>query len=217
MTRPNVTAALIALGVLATAYIHVEPAEARHGRLSIERVYRWWDTNRPVGWSSLVRSEHGITAVFQSLDLEPGHAITLWFIIFNNPSECSTSPCSLPADIFNDAAEADFYFASGHVIGERGKEKFVARLPVGDVSHSGKVEVGADPVPLTNPSDAEVLLALHSHGPAMTGADLKSQVSSFLGGCEVFNGPDGFAAGEEDIPDELGECSTFQRSLHTGR
>ena len=69
-------------------------------------------------------------------------------------------------------------------------------------------------VGLLNPQTAEIQLALHSHGPAGSGQVLKAQLSSFLGGCLVFLGPDGIADGPEDMPDAAGECSTFQYSVH---
>ncbi len=69
-------------------------------------------------------------------------------------------------------------------------------------------------VPPTDPFGAEVVLARHSHGPAATGTALVDQLSSFLGGCTTFDGPDGFASGPEDVPDAPGECSTITRSLH---
>jgi hypothetical protein len=70
-------------------------------------------------------------------------------------------------------------------------------------------------VGLVDPWNAEVILLLHSHGPALTGQTLKYQLTSFLGGCDVFlGGADGFADGPGDIPTNVGECSTFQTSTH---
>jgi hypothetical protein len=69
-------------------------------------------------------------------------------------------------------------------------------------------------VGLLNPLGAEVLLMLHAHGPAATGQLLKSQISSFLGGCDEFLGPDGVADGPEDMPVSAGQCSTVQVSAH---
>lgn len=216
------SAAVLALAVLAISHIGHEPvlasSRAQHGlhKQSVEKVYWWWDAEGPIGKSWLLRSRYGLTAILDSSELPPGQAVTLWIIIFNEPAMCSTSPCSLPADVFNDEAKADFYFGSGQVISSHGKARFAAHLPVGDTSFSGKEEVGAGPaVPLTNPAGAEVVLALHSHGPALTGQELKDQLTSFLGGCQTFNGTNGFADGPQDVPDAIGECSTIQRSLHT--
>ena len=101
-----------------------------------------------------------------------------------------------------------------------GTTTFAGHLQAGDTGASGKAELAAAgvapvvAVPLTDVDGAEVVLALHDHGPADSGQTLRAQLSSFLGGCSTFNGPDGFAAGPADIPDAMGECSTFQRSLH---
>jgi hypothetical protein len=181
-------------------------------------VYDWWDGSTSVGTSQLVRNGAGISASYHVSGLPAGQAMTLWFIFFNNPENCATSPCSIPEDVFNPAANADFYFAGGHVTGGSGNGNFGGHLNVGDMSRSGKAETGMAPaVPLTNPYGAEVVLALHSHGPAQTGLALQHQISSFLGGCETFNGPNGFAGGDDDVPDAVGECSTFQYSLHQGQ
>jgi hypothetical protein len=50
-------------------------------------------------------------------------------------------------------------------------------------------------------------MAIHSHGPAVPGQTLKAQLSSFLGGCNIL-------LDVADFPDEVGECVTFQSSIH---
>lgn len=69
------------------------------------------------------------------------------------------------------------------------KTTISGHLPVGETSTSGwaeLVEIDAAPpffvTPLTNPSGAQVTLALHSHGPAQTGQTRAEQMTSFLGG-----------------------------------
>lgn len=175
----------------------------------------WWDDSSAVGRSNLVRTASHINSAMQVRDLTPGDVATLWLIVFNNPDGCSTSPCSVPADVFNPAAEADFFWAAGKVVNPKGRVTLTGTLSVGQTAHSGKVEIGAgDAVPFSNPLGAEVVVAVHSHGPAATGAELDAQLSSHLGGCTVFNGPDGFAAGPEGIPDAPGECSTLLAATH---
>jgi len=120
----------------------------------------------------------------------------------------------MPADVMNPDVQADFHYAGGHVIGGSGRGNFGGHLAVGDTSGSGLAELGASPVPLLDPYKAEVTIALHSHGPAVPGQVLKAQLTSFLGGCETFLGPDGLADGPEDMPVAVGECSTFQFSVH---
>lgn len=186
-------------------------------RESEKNIYWWWDTTEPVGEAKLIRTNSGLKAVFDTSELPPGQAVTLWFIVFNNPEYCAYDPCRPPFDLFTPGVEGDFHFASGRVVGKDGEAKFKGKLKVGDTSGSGRVELGIDDgVGLIDPYKAEVLLAVHSHGPALTGQALKKQLSTFTGGCEVFLDPNnnGFANGPEDVPDAVGECSTIQFSLH---
>jgi hypothetical protein len=109
----------------------------------------------------------------------------------------------------------DALYGGGHVIGGSGAAVFGGHLAVGDASGSLFLEVGGPPpVGLQNPLGAEVFLMLHSHGPAGRGRVLKEQISSFTGGCQVFLGPGGVAAGPGDVPDAAGECSTTQVAIH---
>lgn len=188
-------------------------------------VYWSWDMGgASVGSSQLVRTKNGISAEYSTYGMTPGNAVTLWFIVFNNPELCTPAEdgCS-PDDIFgNPAVEADFLLAGGHVIGESGDATFAGHLNVGDTSGSGLAEAlcgsqdCTDTSGLLYPDKALVVLGVHDHGPAQTGQVLKEQISSFLGGCDgPFNGNQyGFAEGIFDLPDADGECSTIQFSPH---
>jgi hypothetical protein len=178
-------------------------------------VHWTWDAVTVVGRSSLVRTETGISASFHGEQLPAGQAVTMWLVIFNYPQFCASSPCG-PADMANPDVKFDALYGGGHVIGGSGSANFGGQLPVGDASGSLFNETGMPEraVGLLNPLGAELLLMLHSHGPAGTGQVLKAQISSFLGGCEVFLGPDGVADGPEDVPVSAGECSTIQVSAH---
>lgn len=202
--------------MLVLAALPASTVVAKPARNSSSQASWWWDGRQVVGSSKLNRGKSGINARFQATGLPAGQAVTLWYIIFNNPAGCATSPCSVPADVFNPDAEADFLWGGGHVVGASGNATFAGRLKVGDTSGSGMNEIGFPElaIGLTDPNGAEVLLALHSHGPALTGQALKDQLTSYTGGCDLFVGPDGFAAGPSDVPDQIGECSTIQRSLH---
>jgi len=205
---------IIALGVTAVWQPLTAFAEPP-GHRSTSPVFWWWDEVTEVGRASLLRTPQGISATFHTSGLPAGHAVTLWFIIFNNPAACFTNPCIAGVDLFNPDAAADFIYAGGHVVGGP-RNTFAGHLQVGDSSGSGFNEFGVPElaIGLSNPMGAEVLLALHSHGPAMTGQDLVAQIGSFTGGCDDFLGPGGFAAGFGDIPVNFGECSTMQFSLH---
>ena len=191
----------------ATAVALQLPAEARLApseRVSTSPVY-WGDA--VVGSSKLVRTPNGISFTYHTSGLPAGYVVTLWIVVFNNPDACFTRPCT-DADIFsNPDAQADFLRGAGHVIGGSGVGNFGGHLPVGDASGSGLAEIGGMAVGLLDPMNAEIQMAIHSHGPAVPGPTLKAQLSSFLGGCRVL-------LDVVDFPDEVGECVTFQSSIH---
>jgi hypothetical protein len=215
--RTGLTALLSGAALVTAGLAGMAPAVADTGSVqSTEPVYATWDASHVIGSSRLVRSPNGITAVLQTTGVPSNQAITLWFIVFNNPSACIDTPCSLIDLLFNPDAAGDFHHGGGLVTGNSDHATFAGHLAVGDVSGSGREEIGMGPaVALSAPYQAEVLLAVHSHGPKQAGLALKSQLSSFTGGCAVFLG-DGFGWAQEpdDMPDEPGECTTFQYSRH---
>lgn len=180
-----------------------------------------WGWGEPTdGTTRLVRRDSGLSATFHAVDLPPGQVVTLWFIVFNNPSACVASPCG-PPDIFENAPggpAADFHWGGGTIVGGSGKANLGGHLAVGDTSGSGLLEIGFPEYlsPLTDPWNAEVHLVVHSHGPKQTGADLKSQLNSFTGGCYLgfLGNAFGIAQGFDDIPAQEGECSSLQDSIH---
>lgn len=191
-------------------------AGAGASRRSTSPVNSTWDSGTVLGRSALVRNENGISATFETTNLPAGGAVTLWFGVFNNPAACASSPCT-PDDAANPAVRADFLWGGGHNVGASGNGSFAGRLAVGDVSGSAFIEFGNPEaaVGLVDPWGAEIILLLHSHGPAQTGQALKYQLTSFLGGCDVFlGGADGFADGPGDVPASVGQCATFQESTH---
>lgn len=221
LKRLGSVACLASLGLIASPVSGIaEPA--RH---TTQNVYWSWDLTNPIGTATLIRNSSGITAIFHSGDMPAGQAVTLWIIVFNHPQACDSSPCAAVAaqpdeflpDLFNPLVAGDFHYAGGHVTGRSGGTTVAGHLRVGDLRGSGRVEIGIDGgIPLMDPFNAEVLLAIHSHGPALRGQALRHQISSFLGGCQVFLGPNGFAASAGDVPTAPGECSTMQFSVHPG-
>jgi len=178
------------------------------------------DDANPVGISRLVRHNKGFEASFSTSDLLADQAMTLWFIVFNYPDLCSDGECGVN-DLGDTPAQGDFHYASGQVIDDDGNASYRGRLRVGDLSGSGLIEMACPVtqdcgIPLMKPESALVILALHSHGPALEGEELVEQLTTFSGGCEVFQDPenDGFANDRGDIPDDYGECSTMQVSPH---
>jgi hypothetical protein len=191
-------------------------ASADGGVQSTAPVYWFYDTVNPVGTASLVRTPNGLSAVVHTSELLANQAVTLWFIFFNSPEECTVpGECDVPLDLGRIGVDADFHAGGGVVTGASGQATFAGRLQVGDVSGSGLLELDlAPPIALEDPYSAYVVLALHSHGPRQTGQILRSQISTFAGGCDDFLGPNGFATSPYDVPTEVGECSTIQYSRH---
>jgi len=215
-TRIPIFAVLGTLTIAGAGSLALDAQGNGAGERTTSPVYWTWDSATVLGESAVVRNENGVSGVFQTSNLPAGGAVTLWFGVFNNPAACATHPCT-PADADNPAVQADFLWGGGHVVGASGKGTFAGYLPVGDVSGSAFIEFGIPQaaVGLLDPWNAEIILLLHSHGPALTGQTLKYQLTSFLGGCDVFlGGADGFADGPGDIPTDVGQCATFQTSTH---
>jgi len=204
-------------------------AEAAGQRSTSPVFWTWEGPGAAKGTSQLVRNQDGISAQLTTSELPAGQAMTLWFIVFNYPADCVAGPYNCgPADLgTNRAAQGDFLLASGNVVGSSGQASFGGHLGVGDLSGSGMPELPGGCVPgypdcgepagLINPAGALVILAVHSHGPAQSGQVLRSQISSYLGGCQVVIGtlPGGFSADASQVPDAAGECSTIQVSPHS--
>jgi hypothetical protein len=209
----------LALAALLTVTVGASAVLAGPASRSVQPTTNLWDPTTVVGEASLVRTDAGISATIRSSDLPVGQAGTMWFIVFNNPAACAVT-CGLWDLLNNLAAEGDFLVGAGHVTGGSGTGAFGGNLAIGDTRGSAFPEIGMPdrPIGLSNPWGAQVAILLHSHGPAMTGQDLVSQIGSFTGGCTVFQGDlelpgSGLADGPEDVPDAPGECSTFQGTV----
>lgn len=91
----------------------------------------------------------------------PGHpeVFTLWAFIFNYPALCD-GPCDGNDIGANAAAKGSVYNVGGHVAS--GNALTIAgRVGIGDPAMA---PAGITPTPLVNPSEAEIHLAITSHG-----------------------------------------------------
>lgn len=214
----SIAAGLLATFLVAPAAQADTPTNAG-SQITVSPVFWTWG-DATDGTTRLVRRDSGLSATYQAVDLPPGQVVTLWFIVFNNPGACASSPCG-PSDIFNndpDGPAGDFLWGGGTIVGGTGKANLGGHLSVGDTSGSGLLEIGMPEylAGLTDPWNAEVHLMIHSHGPAQTGTSLKSQLNSFTGGCYLgfLGNVYGAAESSDDIPSLEGECSTLQGSMH---
>lgn len=153
------------------------------------------------GIARLTRMDHGVFVTFDSIEMKPGHAVTLWWVIMDNPAMCGagTGVCGL-GDMFHINPDYSFIlnddgtpplnvegmeatvmtmgYGSGHVIDETGAGHFQAQLSVGDTSTAmfGKG--------LQNPFKAEIHIVLRDHGIAKPGM-IDEMIHSYNGGCDA--------------------------------
>ena len=137
----------------------------------------------PIAGSSarLVANDQGATIQVNTSELPAGHAVTVWWVIFNNPENCSDGECG-PDDAFpppgNIAAGASVSFAAGHMIGGDGQANFGAHTSVGE-------DAAPWTVGLLNPRTAEFHFLLRDHGPAIPGM-VNEQISTPGAACNNF-------------------------------
>ena len=173
------------------------------------------DPDTPLGDSTVRRTADGVLATFQAGGVEPGQAITLWWVVFNQPENCSAPGCG-PDDIFvggDPAAELDAdaianadivaSYAAGTVSSTDGTVSMASRLTAGE---PGAGVIFGDGAVLEDAAAAEIHLVTRSHGPAVTGR-VVDQTTSFEGGCESMLNP-------PESADAEGECVDIQYSVH---
>ncbi|HEX2233304.1 MAG TPA: hypothetical protein VHG69_08065 [Thermoleophilaceae bacterium] len=167
-------------------------------------------TRAPItgAFSMLNRADDGITTKVRTR-ARPGHAHTLWYVIFNAPENCSDGACG-DDDIFIDPSDhsAGFNAAqiaathasvvwgnAGAVANPAGRLKLDGALGTGEVPDGPKQVVigrGADGalVPLgvitglEDPDRAAIIVVLQDHGAAHDDPELlEGQLTSFQGAC----------------------------------
>ena len=150
------------------------------------------------GAAVLTRLKNGAAIRLSTVNLKPKDAVTVWWVVFNEPAMCSDNECgendifNLDADgkfILNDdgsppvngagveAAQISVLRADGHVIDESGAAQFSSRLPIGDTSEA---LFGGG---LQKPMSAEIHFVVRTHGPAIPGK-VDSMLYTVNGGCE---------------------------------
>jgi hypothetical protein len=124
----------------------------------------------------LIRNANGITYRMTTNSLTPGNAYTLWLVVVNNPSACSTTPCAAPELFSNLATDAQVRFAAGHVAGGSGNGTFAGSVKEGPLS--GWLADGS----LENSMGAEVHLVINDHGVKLP-EFMPGMIHTYRGGC----------------------------------
>jgi len=137
------------------------------------------------GTSDLVRTMSGVSMNIDTTDL-PSGAYTIWWVVFNNPTQCSDGSCGIndtgrPKDGGNPA-EGSVLWATGGIVGPDRMGHFSASLGIGTDAAPGPILRGPA---LTNPMDAEIHIVVRYHGPAdwSDGAVLGRQITTVGESC----------------------------------
>lgn len=129
-------------------------------------VYRFADGSQVAGaWSSLSTGPAGAKMTLQTSELPAGHTVTVWWVIFNEPGNCShpegalrCGPGDLPIFGGDDSAQTSVLYAAGHEIGAAGRASFSGRLAAGATTDA---LWGPG---LVNQTGADIHLVVHDHG-----------------------------------------------------
>ena len=162
------------------------------------------------GTAKLVRTNSKVSMNVKINDLVPGHAYTMWWVIWNNPENCGVPYACSDADFLNpDAVKVEVLYATGHVVGGSGQGNFSASLNENDDDNTINPDFllplyGG----LLDARKAEVHVVLRSHGPKVPGI-VNEQIGSYGGGCDDFYGFPPFT----EVPDEVGECGDIMFAI----
>jgi len=107
------------------------------------------------GTSTLTRTDSGISFSLQTTELQAGHAVTIWWMVFNPNGSVSVQ------------------YAAGHVIDQGDAAEFGGHLGVGDTD--GVINGGPG---LLDALGANVVLVVRDHGPKDPGT-VDEQIHTF--------------------------------------
>lgn len=167
-----------------------------------------------VGSSQLVRTDRGVAATLDTSGLPPGHAVTLWMIVANEPGDCEEgipglSQCG-PMDHVAGRGDISVHQAGGRIAAEDGTAHYGTHLRVGDTS---RALFAGDPG-LVDPRGAEVILILKTHGPKIPRLT-SEMLSTFAAGCEEPAFPPTLEPRDELVGTPgPNDCAEIQISVH---
>lgn len=133
------------------------------------------------GAAALTRTMNSATARIYTSELQKKAAYTIWWVIWNDPSEC-TGDCG--GDDIEIMGNSVFY-AGGFVTGTDGTANVSVQVDGGDLADGIDVLIPGGLFE-SNGFGAEIHLIIRSHGKILPGlADV--QIGSFDGACDVNN------------------------------
>lgn len=127
-----------------------------------------------------------------------GHAVSISWVIFNNPEACDGA-CAAATDLFEPAVNAAVMSGGGNVVGDSGRSSFAAHLNEGEITNEHPAF--EDGPGVTDARGAEIHLVVRSHGPKVE-EHMPAQLKTFGAGCDDDVTP--------EMPNEQGECADVQ-------
>ena len=185
-------------------------------------VYWWWGA--PAGSSTIVRNDSGISGTYSAslsntVASADGLAVTLWVVVFNDPSACDTDPCT-DLDLFNPEVMPDVLYGAGNVVDDSEIGSYGFHRKAGD--NSGSIatlfgmptDVNGQPFGLKYPRSAEIHYVLRTHGPKDP-MYMPAQIQTYEGGC-VDNAPFGYLppGGPDELYLGVGQCQDVQFAIN---
>ena len=149
----------------------------------------------------LERIDGGVVIEGETSELLPGHAYTIWALVYNDPDGCN-GECDIFDDMGSNSEFSALWSGIGFVADEDGKAEFEAVLMEWDPA--GEVLMGDG---LTDAGNAEIHLIVRHHGAAAYDDPdlLEAQLSTFGGGCDEFGCNDvqyAFLVADDDDDDD---------------
>jgi hypothetical protein len=143
--------------------------------------------------ASLSTNNEAVFANISTSGLPAGEVVTLWWVFFNNSSQCVTPGCS-PSDLNNPNVNGSLQYGGGAIVSAGRRADFSGYFGLGD--NTGfyllpQFPNMPNPAPgLLKAKEAVIHLVIRKHGPASADpAILEQQLTTFPGGCSVMPNP----------------------------
>ena len=187
------------LAIMMVASVAVAGGHLQPSKTDVQDTYWFADGADADGKSILTRTDTMITSTVEAVNLTPGNAYTVWFVVFNNPAACSEE-CG-EDDIFAGdglnvegvmAAQIGVGNATANIAKADGTAEFGAVLrpgPYADTGHQLLFPAGLDGDALLldgNSMGAEVHIIVQDHGQARGGPQLLNQLTYVETGCTPY-------------------------------
>jgi hypothetical protein len=203
--RTTLMIAVVALAVMMIGGAAIAAGHLQPSTTDVQNTSWFADDSDAGGKSILTRTQTMVVATVEAANLEPGDVHTLWFVVFNEPEDCSDGVCG-EDDIFGPdgnlneagivAAQIGIGNASGNVAKSNGTAEFGAVLRQGlnnDHQVLFPAGFGGASVLTANPNDAEVHVIVQTHGQARGGSQLSMQLTYVDAACTPLCGDIQFA------------------------